>query len=70
MSARSRSAGAPGRINAEFLLADRGRAKDLTLLFSSRYAMMACVERDGKSSYPERWAGVKGLFNAQEVTLV
>lgn len=44
----------------EFPLAKRRRAKDLTLLFSSRYDMMACVDKDKSCSYPERSAGIKG----------
>lgn len=54
----------------EFLLANRRRAKDLTLLFSSRYDMMACVEKDKSSSYPESSAGIKGVLKAQEGTWV
>lgn len=70
-SARSRSEEEPEeRLMPEFLLAKRRRAKDPTLLFSSRYDMMACVDKDKSSSYPERSAGVTGILTTQEGTLV
>lgn len=70
-SARSRSEEEPEEgLMPEFLLAKRRRAKDPTLLFSSRYDMMACVDKDKSSSYPERSAGVTGILNTQEGTLV
>lgn len=54
----------------ELLLANRRGAKDGTLLFSSRYDMMACAEKDKGRGYPERSAAVRGILKAQEGTLV